>query len=283
MEPRAFGLGELPGTDMVQAADVVVSESLLPHIPQLPERGIGSDLVGRTAALLDIPIDRGPRGWRVASQHRGARDQMARDLDVLEECWGSVAEVKVQLVGPWTLAAEVETRHGHRMITDPGALRDVTEALLEATRAHRAEVEKRFGAVTVLQLDEPRLEDIMRGRLTGPTRYHDIPAVPEPLERLEAFGPHLLHTPALIDAPWLTVDIATIDTPAEKDAVARLVDSGTRLAVAPVEPKQLWRFFEQLQIDPAGVELDVWARPADTLLDAARAYAAAREMAEGLR
>ena len=42
----AFGLGPLPGTDLAQAADVVLSESLLPHIPQLPDRGAGFDLVG---------------------------------------------------------------------------------------------------------------------------------------------------------------------------------------------------------------------------------------------
>ena len=279
----AFGLGELPGIDLVQAADVVRSESPLPHIPQLPERGIGSDLVGRTAALLDIPIDRGPRGWRVATQHRAARDRMPRDLDVLEECWGSVEALKVQLVGPWTLAAEIEMANGHRMITDPGALRDVTEALLEAAREHLADVEKRFGARTVLQLDEPRLDDVIRGALKGPTRYHDIPAFPEPLERLEPFGEFLLHTDVLVGPGWLTVDLAALDSPAQKDALARLIESGTRLAVAPVEPKIVWRLFDELQIDPEGVELDVWARPADTLLAAGRRYAEAREMAEGLR
>lgn len=279
----AFGLGELPGTSMEEAADVVRSESPLPHVPQLPERGVGSDAVGRTAALLDIPIDRGSRGWRVATQHRAARDRMPRDLDILQECWGSVEELKVQLVGPWSLAAEIEMGNGHRMITDPGALRDVTEALLQAVGEHRADVEKRFGARTVLQLDEPRLNDVMRGTLAGPTRYHDIPAFPEPLERLAPFGEFLLHTDVLVGAGWLTVDLERITGAGEKDALARLLESGTRLAVAPVEPATLWRLFDELQIDPAGVEFDVWARPAPTLLESARRYAEAREMAEGLR
>lgn len=284
-EPRpktAFGLGELPGTDLAKAADVVRGESPTPHIPQLPARGPGSDAVGRTAALLDIPIDRGPRGWRVAAQHRGARDQMPRDLDVLEECWGSVGELKVQLVGPWTLAAEVEMANGHRMITDPGALRDVTEALLEASRAHLSDVARRFGARPILQLDEPRLDDVMRGRLEGPTRFHDIPAVPEPLERLEPFGEFLLHTDALVEASRLTVDLDALTTPAHKDRLARLIEAGTRLAVAPVEPATLWRLFDELQIDPAGVQLDVWARPARTQKLAADNYRAARMMCEGL-
>ena len=54
LPPTAFGLGPLPGTSFAQAADVVLSESPLPHIPQLPDRGVGSDLIGRTAALLSI-------------------------------------------------------------------------------------------------------------------------------------------------------------------------------------------------------------------------------------
>ncbi|WP_291313838.1 methionine synthase [Corynebacterium sp. UBA2622] len=280
----AFGLGELPGTDFAQAADVVLSESPLPHIPQLPERGIGHDPVGRTAALLDIPVDRGPRGWRVAARHRAARDHMARDLDALEAAWARPPErVKVQLVGPWTLAAEIEMANGHRMITDAGALRDVTEALLEAVGRHREDVGKRFGCETVLQLDELRLGDVMAGALKGTTDYETIPAVPEPEERLAAFGPHLLHAPVLCDVPWATVDLAAVTTAGAKDRLARLMEKGTRLAVAPVEPAQLWRLFDELQVDPAGVELDVWARPAETLPGAARNYAAAREMAEGLR
>ena len=279
----AFGLGELPGTDLAKAAEIVVGESPTPHIPQLPDRGLGSDLIGRTAALLDIPIDRGPRSWRVATQHRAAKDQMARDLDVLEEVWaGQVSEVKVQLVGPWTLAARIEMANGHRMITDPGALRDVTDALREAIGAHRADVEKRFGARTILQLDEPALPDVMQGRLPGATDFETIRAVPEPHERLSLFDAHLLHTTALVDADWLTVDVAALDA-AGKDRVAALLENGTRLAIAPEEPKRVLRFLDELQIDPAAVGLDVWARPAGTLSDAAANYREAREMWEGLR
>ncbi|AWB83851.1 methionine synthase [Corynebacterium liangguodongii] len=278
----AFGLGEMPGTDLAKAAEIVLGESPTPHLPQLPERGLGSDLIGRTAALLDIPIDRGPRGWRVATRHRGARDQMARDLDRLEELWaGKVEEIKVQLVGPWTLAARIEMANGHRIITDPGALRDVTDALMDAVRAHREDVEKRCAARTILQLDEPALPEIMAGELKGATDYEEIRAVPEPEERLSLFDAHLLHTEALVNAPWLTVDIAALDG-AGKDRVAALIEAGTRLAIAPQQPKQVWAFLDELQIDPAVVGLDVWARPAATLREAAENYREARGMWEGL-
>lgn len=275
----AFGLGPMPGTDLAQAADVVLSETVLPHIPQLPERGVGSDAIGRTAALLEIPIGRGPRGWRVAARERGDADRMARDLDMLEEAWhGKVDTVKVQLVGPFTLAAEVEMPNGHRMITDAGALRDLTDALIEACGEHRHDVAARFGDV-VLQLDEPLLPEVTAGTLRGTTDYETIRAIPEPQETLQRFGEHLLHTPKLVDAtPWITVDPRTCD----KDALAKLLDQGTRIAIPTMAPRELYRVLDDLQIDPAQTRVDVYAEPAATLVGTAANYRAAREMAEEL-
>ncbi len=274
----AFGLGPLPGKDLAQAADVVLSESPLPHIPQLPERGVGSDAIGRTAALLEIPIAPGPRGWRVAARKRADADRMARDLDVLEEAWhGKADTVKVQLVGPFTLAAEVEMPNGHRIITDAGALRDLTDALLEACAAHRRDVAARFGT-TVLQLDEPLLPEVTAGTLKGATDYETIRAIPEPQETLLRFGEHLLHTPKLLDTPWLTVDPRTCD----KDVLARVLDRGSRIAIPTMAPRELYRVFDELQIDPARTSIDVYAEPADTLVATAANYRAAREMAEEL-
>ncbi|MBA1836056.1 methionine synthase [Corynebacterium wankanglinii] len=276
--PTAFGLGPLPGTDLAAAADVVLSESPLPHIPQLPDRGVGSDLVGRTAAMLEIPVARGPRGWRVAARASRDADRMERDLDQLEELWhGKVDTIKVQLVGPFTLAAEIEMPNGHRIITDSGALRDLTDALLEVCVGHRRDVEKRFGA-SVLQLDEPRLPEVVAGTLKGATDYETIAAIPEPQETLERFGEHLLNTPVLLDVPWFTTDPRTAD----KDALARLLDGGARIAIPTMEPRELYRLFDELQIDPAATTVDVYAEPAPTLMGTAANYRAAREMAEAL-
>ena len=278
LSPTAFGLGPLPGTDLVQAADVVLSESPLPHLPQLPDRGVGSDLIGRTAALLEIPVAPGPRGWRVAARKRGLADQMDRDLDLLEELWhGKVDVVKVQVVGPLTLASLVEMPNGHRMIIDPGAFRDLTEALLHACEEHRADVARRFGA-TVLQLDEPQLPAVMAGSLKGTTDFDTIRAIPEPEEILQRFGEHLLNTPALVGVPWITVDPRR----AEKDALARLLDGGTRIAIPTMQPRELFNLFDELQIDPAETQIDVYASPAETLVGTAKNYFAAREMHEVL-
>ncbi|MCQ4625023.1 methionine synthase [Corynebacterium sp. CCUG 69979] len=283
--PTAFGLGPVPGTDLVAAADVVLSESPLPHIPHLPERGAGSDVIGRTAALLPLNVDIGPRSWQIHARPQiatmRARDQWKRDLDLLEELWaGKVPELKIQLVGPWSLAAEIEMPNGHRMITDHGALRDITDALVEAVGEHRRDVEKRMGATTVLQLDEPKLDAVVRGALQGTTDYEDIPPVSEDdvLERLGVFGPHLLNASRpMYGADWFTVGRAV-----DADGLGEALDRGARTAFPVMEPNDVFALFDRMQLDPVQHGFDVYAEPAPTLLATAHNYRAAVEMVEAL-
>jgi hypothetical protein len=55
----ATGVGSMPGTDPREAAATIVGElPLLPHLPELPARGVGADMIGRTAGLLvDIAVE----------------------------------------------------------------------------------------------------------------------------------------------------------------------------------------------------------------------------------
>lgn len=290
----AFGLGPLPGTDLVQAADVVLSESPTPHLPQLPARGVGSDLIGRTAALMPLNLDIGPRSWRVTRRPQlatmRARDQFERDLDLLEELWaGRLAAdpaIKVQLAGPWTLAAQIEMANGHRVITDRGATRDIADALAHAVGEHRGDVEKRFGSRTLLQLDEPYLGAVLAGTVKGATDYEEIPAVPEErvLDVLEAFGEHLLNSQRpLYGADWFTVDLSAAGSGAlDLDALAGALDRGARIAVPVMEPREVFNIFDRLQIDPAETAIDVYAQPGPTLVKTAENYRAAAEMADAI-
>lgn len=290
----AFGLGPLPGTDLVQAADVVLSETPTPHLPQLPARGVGSDLIGRTAALMPLNLDIGPRSWRVTRRPQlatmRARDQFERDLDLLEELWaGRLAAdsaIKVQLAGPWTLAALIEMANGHRVITDRGATRDIADALAHAVGEHRGDVEKRFGSRTLLQLDEPYLGAVLAGTVKGATDYEEIPAVPEErvLDVLEAFGEHLLNSQRpLYDADWFTVDLSAAGFGAlDLDALAGALDRGARIAVPVMEPREVFNIFDRLQIDPAETAIDVYAQPGPTLVKTAEYYRAAAEMADAI-
>ncbi|MEZ2122203.1 hypothetical protein [Corynebacterium sp. CCM 9203] len=192
-ETRGFGLGPMPGENVAVAAEIVVGETgEFPAFPELPARGVGFDQIGRNAALLEgLNVEPGPRGWRLCPRPqlltRRAVDGFEADLDACGEVWGSSLNVlKIQVTGPWTLAAAVELPNGHRALTDPGALRDLSGALIHGTLAHVAEVRRRFGVEVAVQIDEPLLGVVCGGRLRGTSDYDMIRAVPrvEAAERL---------------------------------------------------------------------------------------------------
>ena len=164
----------MPGTSPAEAMRIVAGELPdFPHLPELPDRGPGADLTGRTAALLvDIPVEVTPRGWRLAERPgrdlARARSMLSSDLDALEEVLdGFRGPVKIQVCGPWTLAATLElTRTLNVAIADPGAVADLTASLAEGVAAHAAELAKRVpGARLVVQFDEPALSAVAGGEV----------------------------------------------------------------------------------------------------------------------
>ncbi|RJQ69919.1 methionine synthase [Pseudonocardiaceae bacterium YIM PH 21723] len=187
------GIGSLPGTDPLEAARIVLGElPLLPHLPELPARGVGADMIGRSCGLLvDLAVEVVPSGWRIAAHpgrdHRRAVEALRRDLDAFEEALettGSKPEVlKLQATGPWTLCAGVELQRGHRVLTDHGAVREFAASLAEGLSQHVAEVSRRTGARIVLQLDEPSLPGVLAGRLPTASGYGTVRAVSEAAAR----------------------------------------------------------------------------------------------------
>ncbi|MBW0135787.1 methionine synthase [Pseudonocardia abyssalis] len=181
----ATGVGSMPGDDVRESAGVVAGElPLLPYLPELPARGVGADMIGRTAALLvDIAVEVRPSGYRVASRpgrdHSRGVDLLRFDLDALQEVCERVRPgwVKVQATGPWTLAAGVELRTGHRVLTDHGAVREFAASLTEGLRVHVAEVAARTGAQVLLQLDEPSLPAVLGARIPTPSGYGTVRGV----------------------------------------------------------------------------------------------------------
>ncbi|GAB2707846.1 methionine synthase [Nocardia thraciensis] len=257
----ASGVGSWPGTDPREAAATIVGElGELPHLVELPGRGTGSDMIGRMSGLLvDLQFDTTPRGYRMAPRpgavSRRAFDLLRVDLDALEEAWetagtaGRDHTVKVQVAGPLTLAAQVELMSGHRVLTDSGAVRDLSESLAEGLSQHIAEVGKRLGANVVVQLDEPSLTAVLDGSIRGPSTMHTVRAMPEPeaLAVLESVvtasaAPVLVHTcaepPALgllrgSSAAAVGFDITAIGT-RDLDDIGELLDSGKQLALGLV-------------------------------------------------
>ncbi len=186
----------MPGTDPAEAMRVVAGELPdFPHLPELPDRGPGADLTGRTAGLLvDIPVEGTPRGWRLAERPgrdlARARSMLSSDLDVMEEVLdGYRGPVKVQLCGPWTLAATLELpRTLNVAIADPGAVADLTASLAEGAAAHAAELAKRVpGARLVVQFDEPALAAVAGGEVPTASGLSRLAAVEAEVlrERLE--------------------------------------------------------------------------------------------------
>ncbi|QXG76974.1 methionine synthase [Modestobacter sp. L9-4] len=251
----ASGVGSLPGTDPVEAVRLVVGELPdLPHLPELPGRGAGADLLGRTAALLvDIAVDLTPAGWRLVPRAgndlRRAQEMLDRDMDALfDVAERYVGPFKVQVAGPWTLAAGLERTRGDRAVVDPGARRDLAQSLAEGIAAHVAAVSARVpGARVVVQLDEPSVPAVLQGGLPTISGFGKLSAVEsnvveEQLAALVARVPvpvvvHCCANRAPLDlfraagADGLSFDLGMVQ---DLDAVGTAVEAGTHLLVGVV-------------------------------------------------
>jgi methionine synthase II (cobalamin-independent) len=191
----ASGVGSMPGTDVAWALGVVrdvlahpgSDDDLaagVPFLPELPGRGPGADLVGRAAVrLVDLPVDLQPSGWRLVE--RPGRD-MARaaafwreDLDRLAEVLdGWQGMLKLQLAGPWTLAATLSLPRGERAVSDPGARRDLVDSTVESVGQLLADVGAAVPAARLLlQLDEPTLPSVLDGALPTASGLHRLRSV----------------------------------------------------------------------------------------------------------
>ncbi|WP_019203938.1 hypothetical protein [Tsukamurella sp. 1534] len=256
----ATGIGSHPGTDPREAAATVVGELAVPYLPELPARGLGADMIGRSAGLLvDMGLDTSTTGYRIGvPAGRTAQlvvDHLRRDLDALEEAYEVAGRrgsglVKTQAAGPLTLAAGLELPNGHRVPRDRGAMRDIADSLAEGLSRHVADLRARCGADVVLQLDEPSMSAVVRGGVPALTRLDPIRAVPAPeaaelLARVcEAVdAPVLLHLCGPVE--WdvvrrVPVDGALVDvtrlSSADYDGFGALAESATVVGLGVVPP-----------------------------------------------
>ncbi len=256
----ATGVGSLPGTDVRGSAGLALAAVPdLPFVPELPARGPGAEMTGRTLALLPgIGAQWGPTGWTVADgagrDVRRAVAYLDEDLDAVEELLqGWDGPLKAQLCGPWTLAATLELRSGRRALADRGAVRDLGQALAEAAAAHCADLARRVpGARILLQVDEPSLTAVLRGELPSPSGLTTVAAVDEPVveQALRAVADAVTAAGAvpvvhlcvaappvelLLRSGFRAVSLdATLLTRAEDDAIAEAVEGGAGLLLGLV-------------------------------------------------
>ncbi|NJP51759.1 methionine synthase [Streptomyces sp. SBST2-5] len=249
----ATGVGSMPGGDAREAVKTVTgSFEDFPFLPELPARGPGADMIGRTAGMLvELYARVEPSGWRLGDRPgrdtRRARSWLGEDLDALEEfTQGYQGPLKVQAVGPWTLAAGLELKNGEAAVSDPGACRDLAASLAEGLRLHLAEVARRVpGAQLVLQLDEPSLTAVLRGRVRTASGYRTHRAVDRQLVEsalrdvagVHDGGPVVVHSCAP-DVPFallrragvagISFDFSLL-TERDDEAIGEAVEAGTRL------------------------------------------------------
>lgn len=246
------GLGSVPGDDIREWMRAVLELVDLPFLPELPARPYG-DMLSRTVAVLtELAADLQPVGWRLTGggdaraslDQRRARALLQEDLDVLEEYGdGYEGRLKVQITGPWTLAAAIERPRGDKVLADHGARRDLAQALADGVQQHVAEVRKRVpGAEVVLQVDEPGLPAVLAGAVptaSGWSKHRSVdgPGAVELLSLFTTGGPTVVHCCAArppievftkAGASGVAVDTALLNT-AAWDQIAVAAEAGTSI------------------------------------------------------
>ena len=254
------GVGSLPGTDYPAAVRMTFDKVPdLPYLPELPARGPWAGLLGRGLGLLALGADLVAGEWVLGSpgiDQRRARQTWRDDLEVLEEhAQGYTGRFKLQVAGPWTLAATTGVAHTGRVLADPGARRDLAGALAEGIGEVLSDLNRRLpGLDLVLQVDEPSLPAVAAGAVPTPGGFFrhraiDLPELATSLSLLSGEPARrgldvatVLHCCAagLPIAPMigqgrdgagfgaLSLDQDTLTT-ADLDALAAAVDAGAGL------------------------------------------------------
>jgi methionine synthase II (cobalamin-independent) len=312
----ATGVGSLPGSDQHaydEALRVVLGELPdLPHLPEVPGRGVTAQMTGRALALVaELGVDLQPAGWRLTDasgvDHRRARSLLAQDLDALEEQAQEYEGVfKVQVAGPWTLAATVEKPRGDKVLSDHGARRELAQALAEGLRDHVRDVRRRVPGVDrlVVQVDEPALPAVLGAQVPTASGFHkhrsvDLPEASQALtwvfETITEQGAEPWVHSCAPGTPWqllrtagargLSVDLAVLAA-ADHDALAEALEAGETVALgvvpgtdpatAPTDAQvteSVLRWLDMLGLDPDEVGSRLVLSPACGLAGASPDWA----------
>jgi methionine synthase II (cobalamin-independent) len=270
-------------------------------------------MTGRALAMVDLAADLQPAGWRLTGpgarggvDQRRARSLLGQDLDQLEEQLdGYVGHLKVQVAGPWTLAATVERPRGDKILADHGARRELAQGLAEAVRTHLADVRRRVTGAgpIVLQVDEPALAGVMNAQVptaSGFGRHRTVhpPELSQHLEwvfeaAVEAGVEPWVHACAP-GTPWallrgagargLSVDFSLLTTQ-DHDVLGEALEAGDGVALGVVpslDPEQapsdrdltdrVLQWLDQLGIDPEAASERLLVTPSCGLAGASPAW-----------
>lgn len=188
---QASGHGPMPGIDPLESQRIIrgeLGEPNLPHLHQLPDRGVGSDAIGRGAMFLEeLSIDLQPHGWRLSQapgiDAKRAASALRADLNVLGDVIGAEEspghELKIQLPGPATLAANLSLHNGERALSDFGARRDLAQSLALGAARHLRDVARGSGRELItVYIEEPDAGAVLNGTLPTASGYRTLRSVP---------------------------------------------------------------------------------------------------------
>ena len=165
-----------------------LGEPNLSVLPQLPQRGPGADLLGRSATMLpELGFDLQPHGWRLGVPDgidaRRARALLASDENLLADVLGAekskASRIKLETAGPWSLVAGTYLSNGERVLGDHGARRDVIESYAHGVLEHAQRIAAANGLAEVfIQLAEPDLAAVLHGGIPTASGYRTLRSIP---------------------------------------------------------------------------------------------------------
>lgn len=265
----ATALGDWPGTDPLEAAKAIRGELGTPHLPvlaELPQRGVGSDAIGRTALLLaDLHADVQPHGWRIVPRPgrdaQRAESALSTDLNVLADVAGSeersAEQLQVRILGPLSLMAGLYLGSGERVLADHGARRDIAQSLAAGVVPFLERVSRAVpGTRLTVQLDEPDAARVLGGLLPTASGYRTLRSVPSEEAR----------------AAWATVSEAlhgagaeavVVNLPAWEAPIGRVLAAGADGVSLPLADLTVPQWEELASAVESGARVWLGALPLD--------------------
>ncbi len=143
--------------------------------------------------LTELYADVQPHGWRLVDRpgadHRRAVSALSSDVGVLADVIGEAGvpagALKLQLLGPLSLAAAVSLHHGEKVLSDAGARRDLAESLADGAAGHLRHVQRATGSAPLsVVVEDGDSAGVLGGTIPTASGYQSLRALP----RHEATG-----------------------------------------------------------------------------------------------
>ncbi|MFW0154449.1 hypothetical protein ACN08X_00160 [Rothia sp. P6271] len=189
---RASATGTLSGENLLDSIFRVrgeLGDPHLPFLPELPQRGYAATTLARTIATLDeLHAEGVSYGWKLSNgtsrESQLARSTFRSDINLLADIIGQEEDrgenLKLQLMGPVSLAVSLYLPNGERAISDYGARRDIRDSFLNGLFNWIDTIDTATGSQHLyLQLEEPYLNAALTGNIPTASGYRTIRHLPE--------------------------------------------------------------------------------------------------------